>query len=61
MSIFTLEFEKTLKDLEEKISNLNKDSVSSINFDDNVASLKFQIENEGLRRSSSTHFCINLK
>jgi acetyl-CoA carboxylase carboxyl transferase subunit alpha len=49
MSIFTLDFEKTLKDLDDKISNLDKNNISAPDYEDSIASLKFQIENEKKR------------
>ena len=49
MSMFTLDFEESLKDLEDKISSLNKDNMSSVDYEDNMASLRFQMETEKKR------------
>ena len=49
MSIYTLEFEKNLKDLEDKIIDLNKNNSVSLESDDTITSLKYQIENEKKR------------
>ena len=49
MSIYTLEFEKPLKDLEDKLLNLKKNDLNEDQYNDNVTSLNYQIENEKKR------------